>query len=454
MSRDFEPNGVRPSSQDPLHGGSIDGQRFVLVRRLGRGGTGEVHEGLLNLLDGSTNRVAIKVLVDDPTDEPGRLRDFVEFSKDFRHPNVLAPFEFIPSSGGRVLLTRFVEGLPLVEVQRRMKRLGRPLPVSLVLEIILQTLNGLAYLHSAAPGSTHLHKCVKPSNLLIGADGIVRILDVGVNNPFMDVAQRNKGLAVLSVLPYMAPEQLNDGPKVSLTPSTDLYSLATVAYELLAGRLLFDGSAARRELEIRVGFGVQDKLRALDVVVPGISPILVKSLALVQGERYPSAAEMARALMPLRPESQQQALGELLRELQALPEKPLSMSRPADATTQVGRSEPRSTEIRDRLEAPTMVRHVEPVPAHLLARSRPSPARDMNLKVGLGVFSLAIAFGALWWVDQSRRTGPLERGISADSALISSKEGAAKPAPARDGADKAAQEKELDPASGSETQKP
>lgn len=411
-----------------------DRSRYTLVRRLGKGGTGETHEGFISV-GGAQRKVAIKILVDDPSDEPGRLRALVDQTRRFDSPFVNAPFQFIPSSAGRVVISEFLDGMSVVELQRRLKRLGRPLPVSLALEITAQALEGLIYLHTpnAYPGSPFIHKNIKPSNLFIGADGRVSILDLGLRNPQMEAGNRSKGLAVVNVLPYMAPEQLSDNPKPS--PSTDLYSLGTVAYELIAGRPLFDGSAARRELEIRVGFGVQDKIRALDGLVPGIAALLSRALALQPAERFASANEMKREMHALRPEPQRNALMALIRELQALPEKPLTVTRPADAPTAVGAEPPSQTEIRQKLEAGTVqIRKVEPVPAHLLHNR---PGGDRRFKVGIGVVSVAIAFLALWWVDRSRQPDPLER-ISADHALqAADNKASAPPADAQTSAAKA-----------------
>jgi len=230
-------------------------ERFHLERMIGRGGTGEVHEAQLYLADGGEKRVAVKILRDTPREESGRLRRFVDHVAPLAHPNVSLPMEFIASSAGRVLVYEYHEGLSLIEVMRRLKRKGRPLPMVLALEIITQALEGLVFLHKIEfEGMPVLHESIKPSNLFIGTDGGVKVLDAGLMNPMASPEGRSKGLAVINVLPYLAPEQLAELPKS--TQRTDLYSLGTIAYELLAGRLLFDGSAARRELEIRVGFGV------------------------------------------------------------------------------------------------------------------------------------------------------------------------------------------------------
>src|SRR5687768_8551197 len=89
--------------------------RYTLVRLLGKGGAGEVHEGYVNQPDGSQRRVAVKILHDNPSDEVGRLRRLVEVTSRFDHPNVAASFEFVASSAGRVLLSDYVDGMTVVE---------------------------------------------------------------------------------------------------------------------------------------------------------------------------------------------------------------------------------------------------------------------------------------------------------------------------------------------------
>lgn len=390
-------NSTKPG--DELHGKVIDEQRFVLEKRLGKGGTGDVYEALMKEEDGQT-RIAIKVVADSPGEPPGRLRSICDQLRSLRHPNLLIPFEFIASSGGRVLLMEFIEGLSLGEFLRRLKRIGKPLPRELALEILGQALDGLEYLHRLSFENAPLtHRNIKPSNLLIGLDGVVRLHDIGVYNPLMEAAQRTKGLAVINVLPYMAPEQLNDPPKNA--PATDVYSLGAVAYELLAGRPLFDGSAARRELDIRVGFGVQDKIKALESVVPGVEPLLSKALALNVADRFQSVPDMKAELRALRNTTERKALAALTLELFELPERPpMTVSRPADATTQVGAEPANPSVIREKLSANTVTRVVEPVPPGLLRNASADRANSQRLKVLLALLSLAIAFAAVWFVLQ------------------------------------------------------
>lgn len=438
--------GEHGTGAPPTHGGE-ERTRFSLTRSLGKGGTGEVHDGILHEADGVDRRIAIKVLQDNPDDEPGRLRTLVGQWKGLSHPHVVLPFDFVASSAGRVLLYPFHPGQSLVEALRRLKRLGKPLPPALAVEMLAQVLEGLQFLHSLTPPQLHLG--LKPSNLHVGSDGMVRILDVGLPNPQATSSNRSRGLAVINLLPYLAPEQLGDTYRPA--PQADLYALGAIGYELLAGRPLFDGSSARRELEIRVGFGVQDKVRALESVFEGIAPVLGRALALAPKDRYASAQEMREALEPLRagadPEVLRASLAVLMVELEALPDRKPGTGNPFDATTLqsqpvpvkaleaavknaatlTGSTAPANGKGTVTSKAPPRV--VEAVPAHVLANMKGGAEAGARggtnpLRMGILVGSLVLAIAALWYVDQGRHQ---EQPTPADQAL--------KPSPAVKSAD-------------------
>lgn len=434
--------------------------RYQVLRSLGKGGTGEVHEGLLNLDSGDTQPVAIKVLLDNPDEVPGRLRQLIESLQGLSHPHVVLPSSFVASSAGRVVLSPLHRGLSLAEALRRLKRLGRPMPMGLAVQILDETLAGLEFLHGLP--TPLVHQSVKPSNIHLGADGVVRLVDVGVLTPMASPANRSKGLAVSLMLPYLAPELLvaeNAASSYKPTPASDLYALAASAYEMLAGRSLFDGSTARREMEIKVGFGVQDKVRALEGVYPGMASVLGVGLAVLPKDRPASAQAFRELLAPLKGQGESLSLAELVKELEALPERkttpgseastvaasPMTVlppqrgtsptalparpstvgavparpstvgavpARPSTTTALPARGSVNGTspEAESR-KAPTAgpstpPRVVEQVPEHVLARMSGKPGGDAarpggtnRVRLGILLGSLVLAAAALWWVD-------------------------------------------------------
>lgn len=391
----------RPYEGRPIEGNS-ENLRFALVRRLGQGGTGEVHEGLLMEASGRKRRVTVKILDSSLTTNRQVLDQLTYATQGISHPHIVTPIALLDSEIGYVLVSDYIEGFSVADLQRRLKVAGRRLPPALALEIVSQTLEQLIFLQATKPAQC-VHNDIKPSNLLVGIDGRVRLLDLGLANPLMAKGTRNRGLAVVSVLPYMAPEQLSDHPRSS--PTTDLYCLATVVYELLARRPLFDGSPARRELEIRVGFGIQDKTAALDAVIPGIGPVLSKALSLAEHDRYASAAAMFTALAPLRAGPCGAQLAALVQELksrpQLLPNPTTQPARAAGAVTTVPMTSSRSAGTTRR-----------PASTPGSSHTRRTQAKDLRLKMAVGAVGLAVALAALLWVDRPHTQDPRPMTVS------------------------------------------
>ena len=341
---------VRPPPPQGSPGAPVR-SRFTLTRKIGRGAVGEVHEGLLHDSD-PPRPVAVKILSQAlREEEESSFRENMEAISALRHDNILVPKEFIASSAGRVLIYPLLDGLDLRDVQRRLKRLGRPLDFDTAVEIVRQISMALAWLHEDCPLAPKAHLEIRPSNIFLGGDGKVSLLDLGLSSPLTLPTERSKGLAASTVLPYLAPERLSERGKWDGVRS-DVYSLGTIFYELLAGRPLFDGSVARRELEIRVAFGVHDKIVALNQIHDGIGPLLERMLALNADERFRSAAEVDAALKALTSTPSPRLIRELIEELQALPEHPLSFVKAGTPAPEHSTAKPEA--IRKRLEATTL----------------------------------------------------------------------------------------------------
>ncbi len=221
-----------------LSPGEVVLDRYVVDRRVGAGGMGEVYRAQHQVLG---NDVAIKVLADGGS--ATRLSRFFREAKataSIRHPNVTAILDIGTTGRGfPCLVLEYVDGLPLDEVLRR----SGPLPWRRAVRLGLRILDGLAAVHSAGI----VHRDLKPGNIMIAASSdrpIPKLFDFGIATVEQRTPSNSRitreGMLV-GTPAYMAPEQWCIGAPTDFR--TDLYAFGLVLRELLTGRAAFDEHA-------------------------------------------------------------------------------------------------------------------------------------------------------------------------------------------------------------------
>lgn len=204
-------------------------RRWAAVRRLGEGGQAEVW--LAEDLE-LGEPVAVKLFRPDlsPASRE-RLRREVRIGRSLGHPGLVRVFELIEVGDRLAIVMEWVPGGSLVE---RLE-VG-PLPTSEVVTVARQTLEALAHLHERQV----VHRDVKPSNLLLAADGQVKLADLGLARNLSEASDVTRTATTVGTPAYMSPEQLlGREPQ----PAADLYALGATLYELLTGRRPFDPAA-------------------------------------------------------------------------------------------------------------------------------------------------------------------------------------------------------------------
>jgi eukaryotic-like serine/threonine-protein kinase len=188
----------------------------------------------------------------------------------------------------------YVDGQPLHSLIEERRAMSRPggipcMPFALAWHYFAQLLGALAAVHSLGI----LHRDVKPANVLVRTDGMVKLTDFGIARIPSDEAQTSGGMAV-GTGAYMAPEQVMGG---DLDPRADLYAAAIVLYEALAGRTPFD-RPERSELMVRAA-QLEEVAQPLSQIVPGAPAVLdalfARALAKDRTQRYGSAIELGEA---------------------------------------------------------------------------------------------------------------------------------------------------------------
>jgi serine/threonine-protein kinase len=257
--------------------------RYRLEQIVGRGGMATVY---LAHDDDLERWVAVKVvreeLVADAATRDRFLRE-ARLAARLAHPNVVRVYDAGESDGRPFIVMEHVEGTTLAEERSSRGRLDP----EAVIRIGQEVCAGLEHAHAAGL----VHRDVKPQNLLLAADGTVKIADFGIAHA-IDQTRMTLAGTVLGTAAYLAPEQARDGP---IGPAADVYALGAVLYELLTGR---PPHVARTlpELVARHALGqVVPPSRAVPGLVPELDQIVLACLQPDPAAR-PTPSELADAL--------------------------------------------------------------------------------------------------------------------------------------------------------------
>jgi serine/threonine-protein kinase len=252
--------------------------RYAVHGQLGASQTATVSLGRVLRGAGGPRTVAIKRLLPHVAADlafVGELIREATLAAQVKDANVVSILDVVTEAGEVLLAMEYVHGVALGQLCPR--RGGAPLDPRLASAVVSGVLHGLRAAHEAEI----VHRDVSPQNVLVGVDGVTRIVDLGVARP--------GGLR----LPYAAPERLRNQPA---TRASDVYAASVVLWELLTGRPLFDGDdqAAMRE-EILVG--LVDPPSAVARGVPAaLSDVVLRGLHSDPRRRFSTTDDMARAL--------------------------------------------------------------------------------------------------------------------------------------------------------------
>ena len=270
---------MRPTS------GLTFGGRYQLSSRVAIGGMGEVWQAT-DLVIGRT--VAIKILKDEYLGDPGFLERFRAEARHaalVNHEGIANVFDYGEEDGSAFLVMELVPGEALSAIIER----ERVLATDRVLDIVAQTAMALQAAHAAGL----VHRDIKPGNLLITPDGRVKITDFGIARIADQVPLTATG-QVMGTVQYLSPEQASGHPA---SPSTDVYSLGIVAYEMLAGRRPFTGES---QVAIAMAQINETPPELPSIVAEPVRNLVYSSIAKKPADRPASAAHFARAAQSLR----------------------------------------------------------------------------------------------------------------------------------------------------------
>jgi serine/threonine-protein kinase len=260
--------------------------RYRLERRLGVGGMATVQLAFDTRLE---RYVAVKLLAEHLAEDSSfvsRFRREALAAARLVHPNIVQVFDFGSDggSGRQFIVMEFVDGHSCAELLRD----KGPMAPRDAVEILCQACRGLDYAHRNGV----VHRDVKPGNLLVNTDGVVKLADFGIAKA-AEQSDITKVGSVLGTAAYLSPEQARGEPA---GPLSDLYALGVVSYQLMAGRLPYE-AASLTDLARLQEAGPPPRLSedARDVP-PALSAVVARALARDPERRYADAAEMEDAL--------------------------------------------------------------------------------------------------------------------------------------------------------------
>lgn len=277
--------------------------RYLLLKRLSRGGMGEIFLAKLGEIQGFEKLVIIKKILPNLVADQEFIKRFIDEAQvaiKLQHANVAPVFEVGKVDGEYFLAIEYIEGRDLRRMISRQREERTRLPSDLAMFIVRELASGLAYAHRRTdPEGRSLalvHCDISPPNVMVSFEGEVKIIDFGIAKSAIRIAETNPNMG-FGKFGYMAPEQLVRGGVVD--KRTDVYAAGVVLYELLTGERLFTfpEGADYRQIARMVTAGKFKLPSQRDPRLdPEIDPIVMKALTSDKDQRYQTAEEFRDAI--------------------------------------------------------------------------------------------------------------------------------------------------------------
>ncbi|WP_130850060.1 Stk1 family PASTA domain-containing Ser/Thr kinase [Intestinimonas timonensis] len=392
--------------------GKLLDNRYEILERIGTGGMAVVFKGR----DHRLNRlVAIKILKDDLAKDAEFRRRFHDESQAvamLSHPNIMAVYDVSRSEQVEYIVMELIDGITL---KQYMQRKGGPLSWKESLHFITQIMKALSHAH----GRGIIHRDIKPQNIMVLRDGSIKVTDFGIAR-LASAAQSTLTQEALGSVHYISPEQAR-GSRID--GRSDIYSAGVVLYEMLTGRLPFEGDTPV-SVAIQHINSIPLAPRELNPDIPeALEAITMKAMAPKVENRYRNADDMLYDLEEFRKDPSI--------DLEYDPAKLFATPDVADEPTQVigtgsrrRSSDTGSMRRRSREEAERGER--------VSSSERPRNRQKANMSVPLAVASILvfiIGIGVLLWVvffsnsfqSDDRHTVPNLYGMTVEEAMADPK---------------------------------
>lgn len=265
--------------------------RYQIIKSIGEGGMANVYLAYDTILD---RNVAVKVLRGDLSSDEKFVRRFQRealSASSLSHPNIVEVYDVGEDNNQYYIVMEYIEGKQLKDVLRKRGKLT----ITEVIDIMQQIADGLSVAHD----SYIIHRDIKPQNIMILENGLVKITDFGIAMA-MNSTQLTQTNSVMGSVHYLPPEQANGSGS---TLKSDIYSMGILMYELLTGKLPYKGENA---VEIALKH-LKEPLPSIRDEIPDISQsvenVILRATAKNPKNRYSDAREMLEDLKTVMDDS-------------------------------------------------------------------------------------------------------------------------------------------------------
>lgn len=273
--------------------------RYAIYGEIAAGGMATVHLGRLLGPVGFSKTVAIKRLHEQFAKDDEFVAMFIDEARlaaRIHHPNVVQTLDVVQHDQQLLLVMEYVHGIQLSTLTRTAKKSGTRMPTAVVIAIVAGMLRGLHAAHEAMDEQGQplniVHRDVSPHNVLVGGDGVPRVIDFGVAKASGRIQQTATG-QLKGKVPYMAPEQVRGQ---DVTRRTDLFAAGVVLWETLLGTRLFTAENDAAVISEILGREIDPPSKLDGEVTSALDAVTMRALDRDPRKRFATALEMAEAL--------------------------------------------------------------------------------------------------------------------------------------------------------------
>lgn len=277
----------------------ISDERYELLGELASGGMATVYLARMRRPMGFSRLVAVKTMHPQFAKDPSFSTMFLDEARltaQLRHPNIVPTFDIVSDEGQLHLVMEYVEGESLAGLLRAARAAGTRLPTPIACAIVHDTLLGLHEAHEAKDEEgmplAIVHRDVSPQNVMVGIDGLARVLDFGVAKAKSMVHPSNDH-EIKGKIPYMPPEQLYGE---CVDRRVDVYAAGVLLWEALACARLFEGPCETALVKRITEDEVAPPSSRVPEIPAALDAIVMQALSRDANGRFDTALEMAEAI--------------------------------------------------------------------------------------------------------------------------------------------------------------